>query len=84
MWMVIIQGCNIKYFSVSITDFGNCTTGDVRFMNFTDILHENSRQGTLQICVNNAWGTVCSDNHFDSTDAEVFCGQLEGFNRTGK
>ena len=75
--------CTFSLPTVSLTEFGNCTTGDVRFKNSTDTVHELSRQGTLQICVNNAWGTVCSDNYFDSTDAEVFCEQLEGFHRTG-
>ena len=71
-------------FLVSSTDFADCTTGDVRFINFTDALQENSRQGTLQICVNNAWGTVCSDNYFDTTDAKVFCEGLQGFTRSGQ
>ena len=66
------------------TEFADCTTGDVRFINYTDIAEEGSRQGTLQICINNAWGTVCSDEHFGTTDAEVFCEQLEGFNKTGQ
>lgn len=56
----------------------------MRFINYTDIAEEGSRQGTLQICINNAWGTVCSDEHFGTTDAEVFCEQLEGFNKTGQ
>ena len=51
--------------------------------NFTDDSEDGSRQGTLQICINNAWGTVCSDNFYDTTDAEVFCEELQGFNRTG-
>ena len=45
---------------------------------------DDSRQGTIQICVNNAWGSVCSDYFFDNTDAAVFCGQLPGFKANGK
>lgn len=67
----------------STIQFGNCTTGDVQFANFSDNPNEDSRQGTIQICVNNAWGFVCGDDFFDSTDASVFCGQLTGFTGTG-
>jgi deleted-in-malignant-brain-tumors protein 1 len=65
------------------TGFADCTTGEVRFQDFTDNSEEGSRQGTLQICINNAWGSVCSDDYFDSTDAEVFCSELVGFTATG-
>ena len=68
---------------VSSTEFAECTLGDVRLTNFTDDSEEGSRQGILQICINNAWGIVCSDNYFDTSDAEVFCKNLLGFNATG-
>ena len=71
------------YFADSSTEFANCTLGDVELTDFTDNSEEGSRQGVLQICINNAWGTVCSDNYFDNTDAEVFCNTLVGFNATG-
>ena len=71
------------HFADLSTEFANCTLGDVRLTNFTDDSEEESRQGILQICINNAWGTVCSDNYFDNTDTEVFCNTLVGFNATG-
>ena len=55
----------------------------MRLANFTDDPDEATRQGTMQICINSAWGTVCSDDLFDMTDAEVFCEELEGFQRHG-
>ena len=64
-------------------DFADCITGDVRLTDFSDNSEEDSRQGTIQICVNNAWGSVCSDHFFDNTDAAVFCGQLPGFKTDG-
>ena len=64
-------------------EFADCTTGEVRLTNFSDNLEQNSRQGPIQICVNNAWGSVCSDHFFDNTDAAVFCGQLPGFKVNG-
>ena len=65
------------------TEFADCTTGEVRLTDFSDNSEEDSRQGTIQICVNNAWGSVCSDHFFDNTDAAVFCGQLPGFKANG-
>ena len=65
------------------TEAAECESGEVRLDNSTDDPDEATRQGTLQICINSAWGTVCSDYFFDTTDAEVFCEQLEGFQRGG-
>ena len=55
----------------------------MRLANFTDDPDETTREGTLQICINSAWGTVCSDDLFDMKDSEVFCEELEGFQRDG-
>ena len=38
--------------------------------------------GRLEICINNAWGTVCN-NLFRVRDAQVACNQLIGFEREG-
>ena len=70
-------------FTDPATEFADCTTGEVRLTDFSDNSEEDSRQGTIQICVNNAWGSVCSDHFFDNTDAAVFCGQLPGFKANG-
>lgn len=66
------------------TELADCAIGGVRFTNFSDNITEDSRQGIIQICINNAWGSVCNDNLFDATDAAVFCNQLEGFSGMGK
>ena len=65
------------------TTFADCLTGEVRFVDLSNNAEEDSRQGTIQICVNNAWGSVCSDNIFDDIDAEIFCDQLPGFSGNG-
>ena len=47
-----------------------CTTGVVRLVGS---IYTN--EGRVEICINNAWGTVCDDG-FDSSDARVVCRQL--------
>ena len=53
---------------------GNCTDGDVRLLrNNVEVAFE----GRVEVCVNNAWGTVSSTN-FDTLEVEVICRQ-KGF-----
>ncbi len=42
----------------------------------------NTRQGRVEVCNNNAWGTVC-DDAFGAAEATVVCTQL-GRNGVGK
>ncbi len=42
-----------------------------------------TREGRVELCVNNAWGTVCGDNVFGPLDAGVICHQMGGFYREG-
>ena len=52
------------------TPIGNCEIGDIRVVNGS-----NPLEGRLEICINNAWGTVCRDS-FSSDDAQVACRKL--------
>ena len=65
------------------TAAGNCSTGELRLQPFSESTSDNSREGLVEICMNNAWGTVC-DSLFDSLDASVACVQLGGFTGDGK
>lgn len=53
--------------------YEQCMDGDVRLRDGT-----NHLEGRLEICMNNAWGTVCEDE-FTSAEARIVCSQL-GFN----
>ena len=52
------------------TPFGDCTDFDVRLVN-----GNNSLEGRVEVCLNNAWGTICTDDA-SVEDAEVICRQL--------
>ena len=52
----------------------NCTEGSVR-------LNSESRNGTVQVCINRTWGSVC-DSNWNSRAANVVCRQL-GFTTLG-
>ena len=66
------------------TPYVDCMEEELRLANSTDDEFTQSRQGRLEICINNAWGTVCdSGNTFGPNDAMVACEQLVGFQRDG-
>ena len=48
----------------------NCTNGEVRLVNGS-----GPHEGRVEICVNEAWGTVCS-NSWSTSDAKVVCRHL--------
>ena len=55
-------------YAVSVPD--NCVHGDVRLTGGT-----NDYEGTVEVCINNLWGTIC-DSSWSFSDASVVCSQL--------
>ncbi len=54
-----------------------CIQGDIRLVGGADF-----RQGRVEVCNSNAWGTVC-DDFFGADEATVACRQL-GLNGDGR
>lgn len=48
----------------------NCTSGEVRLSGKV-----TPESGRLELCINNAWGTVCNNN-WDVNDARLACRDL--------
>lgn len=66
----------------------NCTDGDMRLVSPPDGVESGSAllyvTGRVEVCFNNAWGTVCqSEWQFNNEDAAMICEQL-GFSPEGK
>ena len=58
------------------SNLGLCNDTDLRLVGGV-----NEREGRIEICFNETWGTVCS-NGWTSSDANVACRQL-GFSKIG-
>lgn len=72
-WLVAL--C-ILHIAVELdTLVGNCTEGDLRLEGGV-----NNTQGRVEVCLNNAWGTICN-SQFGTNEARVICHQL-GFSNT--
>ena len=71
----IIIDMSAIYITIS-ENSSNCTTGEVRLVGGA-----NEMEGTVVVCYDNTWGTICS-NYWDRTDANVVCKQL-GYRTVG-
>ncbi len=62
------------YTDPSTTPEVDCSTNDVRLVtgDRSDLL-----DGRIEVCINRAWGTVCSEG-FNDEDAEVVCNSFNG------
>ena len=58
------------YFILDNIKRSNCSNGSIRLVDGS-----GPHEGRLEVCVNEAWGTVCS-NGWDNTDSNIVCNQL--------
>ena len=69
-----------KNFASDFSAAENCTTGEVRLFPTNYSCNGcNYIEGRVEVCINNAWGTICRDSFFSPIDAGVVCGQLGGY-----
>ena len=72
---------NTVFNPVKSTLYADCETGELRLVDSTTDPLQNTTKGTLQICINHAWGGVCNDDLFGIIDAQVACQQAGGYGR---
>lgn len=58
-----------------IPSIGMCNHGDMRLVNGTGAVANGTTAGTIEICYNGVWGTVC-DDYWTIEDAKVACRAL--------
>ena len=71
----------MSYTTGSNTARDNCSTGSVRLAD--KMVMNNTAEGRVEVCINQAWGTVCNQR-FDEDDAGTVCVIAGGFLRSGK
>lgn len=59
----------------------NCSTGSVRLGD--QVFGESTVEGRVEVCISQAWGTVCNDR-FDQEDAGTVCVIAGGYMRNGR
>ncbi len=66
--------CSLLFTDPISTPEDDCSTNDVRLVSGdrTDLL-----DGRVEVCINRAWGTVCSEG-FNDEDARVVCRSFNG------
>ena len=60
----------ISFSAILAVDRSNCSDGAVRLVGGS-----GGHEGRVEVCVNEAWGTVC-DHNWSTEDGNVVCQQL--------
>lgn len=77
---LLIHDIKILIFLDTDTQHFDCNDGELRLEGGVD--NAIARTGRLEICFNQAWGTVCNTS-FSVPDAIIACSQLIGFESEG-
>ena len=59
------------------SSYSNCSDGDLKLVGGS-----TEYEGTVLICINKAWGTVCDDYYYYTSNAQVVCNAL-GYSTPG-
>ena len=77
MQELYVKVCTVQLFHVNNIAFltdnidqANCSNGEVRLVDGNSL-----NEGRVEVCVNEAWGTICSSG-WNDVDAFVVCRQL--------
>ena len=71
-----VSSCSVQQSDAGVvcqditTENASCSTGAIRLVNGANIL-----EGRVEICINNAWGTIC-DSTFSEDESNVICNQI--------
>ena len=69
---IAISTCSLIHLPARDTERDrDCKDRDLRLENGSSV-----REGRVEVCFNNAWGTICNQG-YGVTAAEVFCAQME-------
>ena len=66
--------------SLADTSEADCADGDLRLVDSEGSV--DGAEGRLEVCVNSAWGSVCSDG-FDTNEISLACEMLGGYRGSG-
>lgn len=79
--MVILSYLCIIHVCMFLVYTDVCNNGDVRLCDSADYCGPDVIEGRIEFCLNEVWGTICS-NSWSVSDAKVACIQL-GFSING-
>lgn len=69
--LLLTDPCDWELSSCLYWTEDTCVEGDVRLVGGSD-----AKEGRVEICRDNVWGTVCNDGWNDDNNAFVVCNQL--------